>query len=29
MERGTEAALTLLLCNEIESVKTGGELTFP
>ena len=28
MERETEAALTLFLCNEIESVKTGGELTF-
>ena len=27
MERGTEAALWLFLCDEIESVVTGGELT--
>ena len=27
MEQGIEAALLLFLCDEIESVITGGELT--
>ena len=27
MEQGTEAALSLFLCDEIESVVTGGKLT--
>ena len=27
MEKGAEAALLLFLCDEIESVVTGGELT--
>ena len=27
MERGKEAALSLFLCDEIESFATGGELT--
>ena len=27
MERGTEAALSLFSCDEIESVVTEGELT--
>ena len=26
MERGTETALSLFLCDEIESVVAGGEL---
>ena len=28
MERGTEAALSLVLCDEIESAAKGEELTF-
>ena len=27
MERGTEAALSLFLCDETESLVIGGELT--
>ena len=28
IEQGTKAALTLVLCDEIEWIVTGGDLTF-